>query len=410
MSNNIPEIRFKGFTHAWEQRTLGDLIEAFDEVISGKTGLPIATSSRRGFFLQDEYFDGGRTGIDENINFHLVPKGYITYRHMSDDSIFKFNQNDFDSDVLVSKEYPVFKSNKHSEQYFLLTHLNNSPRFLEFSMMQKLGGTRVRLYFKVLTEYKLSLPALEEQTAIGNFFRALDDTITLHKRKLEGLKELKSAYLQQMFPQAGENLPRVRFAGFTGDWKKRKLGEMVEKLKSYSLSRDVETKEETGYRYIHYGDIHKQVADLIVTDKQLPCIKISDYIPLNRGDLVLADASEDYTGIAEPSIILHEPQEKIIAGLHTIALRPQNTNALYLYYLLHTDTFKKYGCKAGTGLKVFGITFDNLSIFETTIPIIEEQIAIGYFFYNFDCIIEKQKIKLDKLKQLKSAYLQKLFV
>ena len=386
------------------------MIEAFDEVISGKTGLPIATSSRRGFFLQDEYFDGGRTGIDENINFHLVPKGYITYRHMSDDSIFKFNQNDFDSDVLVSKEYPVFKSNKHSEQYFLLTHLNNSPRFLEFSMMQKLGGTRVRLYFKVLTEYKLSLPALEEQTAIGNFFRALDDTITLHKRKLEGLKELKSAYLQQMFPQAGENLPRVRFAGFTGDWKKRKLGEMVEKLKSYSLSRDVETKEETGYRYIHYGDIHKQVADLIVTDKQLPCIKISDYIPLNRGDLVLADASEDYTGIAEPSIILHEPQEKIIAGLHTIALRPQNTNALYLYYLLHTDTFKKYGCKAGTGLKVFGITFDNLSIFETTIPIIEEQIAIGYFFYNFDCIIEKQKIKLDKLKQLKSAYLQKLFV
>ncbi|WP_460641036.1 restriction endonuclease subunit S, partial [Lacrimispora brassicae] len=191
---------------------------------------------------------------------------------------------------------------------------------------------------------------------------------------------------------------------------KRKFGEMVEKLKSYSLSRDVETKEETGYRYIHYGDIHKQVADLIVTDEQLPRIKISDYIPLNRGDLVLADASEDYTGIAEPSIILHEPQEKIIAGLHTIALRPQNTNALYLYYLLHTDTFKKYGCKAGTGLKVFGITFDNLSIFETTIPIVEEQIAIGYFFYNFDCIIEKQKIKLDRLKQLKSAYLQKMFV
>jgi type I restriction enzyme S subunit len=205
-------------------------------------------------------------------------------------------------------------------------------------------------------------------------------------------------------------VPQVRFAGFTGDWKMRKLGDMVEKLRSYSLSRDVETKEETGYRYIHYGDIHKQVADLIITDVQLPRIKISDYIPLNRGDLVLADASEDYTGIAEPSIILHEPREKIIAGLHTIALRPQNTNALYLYYLFHTDMFKKYGCQAGTGLKVFGITFDNLSIFETTIPILEEQIAIGNFLYNFDCIIEKQQIKLKKLKKLKSAFLQKMFV
>ena len=314
-------------------------------------------------------------------------------------------------EVAVSGYYITMRTKEAYDDNYFSVWLK-SPRAIKLYKLHATGGLleKQRVQYSTFSEIQTLVPNFSEQTAIGNFFRTLDDTITLHKRKLEGLKELKLGYLQQMFPKVGESVPRVRFSGFTGDWKKRKFGEMVEKLKSYSLSRDVETKEETGYRYIHYGDIHKQVADLIVTDEQLPRIKISDYIPLNRGDLVLADASEDYTGIAEPSIILHEPQEKIIAGLHTIALRPQNTNALYLYYLLHTDTFKKYGCKAGTGLKVFGITFDNLSIFETTIPIVEEQIAIGYFFYNFDCIIEKQKIKLDRLKQLKSAYLQKMFV
>ena len=314
-------------------------------------------------------------------------------------------------EVAVSGYYITMRTKEAYDDNYFSVWLK-SPRAIKLYKLHATGGLleKQRVQYSTFSEIQTLVPTFSEQTAIGNFFRTIDDAITLHKRKLEGLKELKRSYLQQMFPDAGDNVPRVRFAGFTGNWKMRKLGEMVEKLKSYSLSRDVETNEETGYRYIHYGDIHKQVADLIVTDEQLPRIKISDYIPLNRGDLVLADASEDYTGIAEPSIILHEPQEKIIAGLHTIALRPQNTNALYLYYLLHTDTFKKYGCKAGTGLKVFGITFDNLSIFETTIPIIEEQIAIGCFFYNFDCIIEKQKIKLDKLKQLKAVYLQKLFV
>ena len=144
-------------------------------------------------------------------------------------------------------------------------------------------------------------------------------------------------------------------------WVQRKLGDVFDKLRSYPLSRDAETEEVTGYRYIHYGDIHKQVADIITHDEQLPSIKSGDYSPIKQGDLVLADASEDYTGIAEPCVILHEPKEKIISGLHTIAVRPIGTNSIYLYYLLHTEEFKKFSSYAGTGLKVFGITFYNLT-------------------------------------------------
>lgn len=82
------------------------------------------------------------------------------------------------------------------------------------------------------------------------------------------------------------NVPEIRFKGFGEDWERRKLGEVVEKLKSYPLSRDVESENATGYRYIHYGDIHKQRADIITDDEQLPSIKAGDYVPLQRGDII----------------------------------------------------------------------------------------------------------------------------
>lgn len=195
----IPEIRLDGFEGEWEIVSLGTLIENYDEIISGASGFPIATSSRKGLYLQNDYFEGGRTGIDLTLDFHRVPIGYVTYRHMSDDSIFKFNKNNFETDVLVSKEYPVFTSNNSSDIDFLLYHLNNSRLFLRFSTMQKLGGTRVRLYYKNLITYKLAVPTLEEQQAIGSYFSNLDNLIAAHQEKISQLETLKKKLLQAMF-------------------------------------------------------------------------------------------------------------------------------------------------------------------------------------------------------------------
>lgn len=195
----VPEIRLDGFEGEWEVVNLGTLIENYDEVISGTSGFPIATSSRKGLYLQNDYFEGGRTGIDLTLDFHRVPIGYVTYRHMSDDSIFKFNKNNFETDVLVSKEYPVFISNDSSDIDFLLYHLNNSRLFLRFSTMQKLGGTRVRLYYKNLITYKLAVPTLKEQQAIGSYFSNLDNLINSHQEKISQLETLKKKLLQDMF-------------------------------------------------------------------------------------------------------------------------------------------------------------------------------------------------------------------
>ena len=195
----VPEIRLDGFEGEWEVVNLGTLIENYDEVISGTSGFPIATSSRKGLYLQNDYFEGGRTGIDLTLDFHRVPIDYVTYRHMSDDSIFKFNKNNFKTDVLVSKEYPVFINNDNSDIDFLLYHLNNSRLFLRFSTMQKLGGTRVRLYYKNLITYKLAVPTLKEQQAIGSYFSNLDNLINSHQEKISQLETLKKKLLQDMF-------------------------------------------------------------------------------------------------------------------------------------------------------------------------------------------------------------------
>lgn len=206
-----------------------------------------------------------------------------------------------------------------------------------------------------------------------------------------------------------DKVPEIRFNGFGGEWEERKLESLTERVKSYSLSRDVESREYTGYKYIHYGDIHTKVANIIDENSILPNIKEGAYELLEKGDLILADASEDYQGIATPAIVNTYTPYKLVAGLHTIALRPLNSSSLFLYYLCNSSSFKKYGFKTGTGMKVFGISFSNLVKFEGNIPSLEEQTQIGCFFKKLDSIIAIRQRELDNVRQTKKAFLQKMF-
>ncbi len=192
-------------------------------------------------------------------------------------------------------------------------------------------------------------------------------------------------------------------------WKQRKLTNLVSVIKSYPLSRSVETEKNTGVRYIHYGDIHTKRADKITSKSNIPNINVGDYKYLEKDDLALADASEDYQGIAMPSVIVEKTPFRIVAGLHTIALRPKTIEPLYLYYLIHSSTFRKYGYKVGTGMKVFGISKNNILKFETLFPCIEEQTKISSLLNKIDDTIALHQEKLSKLQSLKEAALQSLF-
>ena len=204
-------------------------------------------------------------------------------------------------------------------------------------------------------------------------------------------------------------VPQIRFNGYSDAWVQRNLGEVVQKVKSYSLSRDVETEDDTGFEYIHYGDIHTQKADVIDGNTKLPSIVPGDYDLIQEGDVIVADASEDYLGIAEPAVVVNKPTENLVAGLHTIAIRPNGIHPLFLYYLLHTQLFKHFGYRTGTGLKVFGISYPNLAKFTFAMPTLDEQKAIANTLRDMDNLIAANQRKLDLLKEQKKGYLQKMF-
>ena len=177
----VPEIRFEGFTEAWEQRKLEDLTEELSDYATMASGLPLLTSSRSGLMYQSDFRDRKTTTSDETL-FSIVPKGSCTYRHMSDDDIFHLNINVLEKG-LVSREYPVFISSENNDLEFIIQHINSSNRFRTFCKGQKKGGTRTRLYYKTLCEFEMMIPSIEEQKKISATLHNLDHLITLHQRK-----------------------------------------------------------------------------------------------------------------------------------------------------------------------------------------------------------------------------------
>ncbi|WP_263705369.1 restriction endonuclease subunit S [Shouchella tritolerans] len=398
-----PAIRFSGFNEDWEERMLGDVLKEHNELIKGDI-YPIATSSRKGLFLQTEYFEGGRSGIDETLTFHIVPENYITYRHMSDDSTFHFNKNTMGTPVLVSKEYPVFTTNEKANDEFILRNLNYSAAFSNFSHMQKKGGTRVRLYYNVLQTYKLLLPTVEEQTEIGDFFKQLDDTIALHQQELTTLKQTKQGFFQKMFPKEGESMPEVRFPGFTGEWEECKVKDFSEETFGGGTPKTSIKEYWNGeIPWIQSSDLEEhQVSSVFakkkITEKGLQN-SATKLIPKNSIAIVTR------VGVGKIALI----QFEYATSQDFLSLSNLKVNEWFGVYSLYNQLQKELHNVQGTSIK--GITKNELLEKKINIPTdLKEQTKIGNFFKKLDITITLHQRELDALKQTKKAFLQKMFV
>ena len=194
---DVPEVRFAGFTEAWEQRKVGNLIEDYVERTTIQNQYPVLTSSQQqGIVLQEAYFADRQVTTNDNVGYFVLPKGYFTYRSRSDTDVFVFNRNDILDKGIISYYYPVFQT-KYTCSDFLLRRLNHGIR-KQLAMAAEGTGQKLLAHskFKNMT---VSVPKIGEQQKIGTFFRQLDRLITLHQRKVALLQNIKKACLEKMF-------------------------------------------------------------------------------------------------------------------------------------------------------------------------------------------------------------------
>ena len=224
--------------------------------------------------------------------------------------------------------------------------------------------------------------------------------------------------LEKMFPKNGTNVPEIRFKGFTDSWEQRKLGNVLVSLQNNTLSRADLSNESGVAKNVHYGDVLIKFGEVLdVSKEQFPMILDESVLTkykasfLQNGDVIVADTAEDST-VGKCSEIAGLNDEIVLSGLHTIPYRPvENFASGYLGYYLNSDTYHNQLLPLMQGIKVTSISKSAMQDTDIFYPkSIEEQGKISNYLQALDHLITLHQRKLEKLKILKKACLEKMFV
>ncbi|EKM3531736.1 restriction endonuclease subunit S [Listeria monocytogenes] len=398
LEKSVPVIRFKGFSEAWEQRKLGDLVVDYVEKTSVQNQFPMLTSSQqKGIVLQEDYFANRQVTTENNIGYFVLPRGYFTFRSRSDNDVFVFNRNDIIDRGIISYFYPVFTL-KSADSDFFLRRINNGIQ-RQLSIQAEGTGQHV-LSLKKFKNIVAMFPSEGEQKKIGSFFKQLDDTIALHQRKLDTLKQMKKGLLQQMFPKSEEDVPKIRFADFDEEWYQRKLGEEFEK---------VNERNDGSFGKTHWISVAKMY--FVEPNKVLSNnIDTRTYV-MRKGDIAFEGHSN--TDFKFGRFVANDIGPGIVSELFPVYRHKTNydnnywKNAIQLEHIMAPIYSKSITSSGNSSNKLDSKHFLNQKIY---IADFEEQEKIGSIFKQLDNTIILYQNKLNKFDILKKAYLQTMFI
>ncbi|CYU69192.1 Restriction endonuclease S subunit [Streptococcus suis] len=405
--STVPRLRFPGFTDAWKQRKLGEVLKERNESRSPSADVPLVSFTvENGVTPKTERYNREFLVRDENKKYKFTQLDDIVYNPAN----LKFGaiaRNKYGAAVFspIYVTYGVL-----SEAHPLFVELIvTSTNFIQRALRYQEGTVYERMAVKSfdLLRSEILLPALPEQEAIGNFFSDLDQLITLHQRKLDDVKELKKALLQKMFPKGnGNDFPELRFPEFTDAWKQRKLGEVSKRVTRRN-------KELISSLPLTISAQHGLVDQEEFFNKQVASKDVSSYYLIKKGEFAYNKSySNGYPWGAIKRLDRYE-----MGVLSTLYIVFKPTSLICSDYLVsYYDTvnwYKEVSMIAAEGARNHGLL--NIApndFFKTRlfIPTLPEQEAIGSFFSDLDQLITLHQRQLDHLKLLKKALLQQMFI
>lgn len=268
-------------------------------------------------------------------------------------------------------------------------------------LLPLIQGTKISSISKsALQKTNIIYPRSEdEQRQIGGTLRSLDDIIALHQHKLNKTKELKAAYLSEMFPAEGERKPKRRFAGFTDDWEQRKLEEVS---KVYDGTHQTPTYTDSGIMFLSVENIKTLNSKKYISEEAFA----KDFkIRPQKGDILMTRIGD----IGTANVVRSD--EPVAYYVSLALLKPIEIDSNFLATSIATQFVQD-----GLWKKTLHIAFprkinkNEIAKVEINVPSFKEQIKIGTFFKRLDDTIALHQHKLEKLQNIKQAYLNEMFV
>lgn len=384
-NNKTPKLRFSGYTDDWEQRKLDDVVEFLDTMRK-----PLEGAKR----ISGPYPYYGASGIVDYVDGYLFDEELIL---LSEDGANITDRN-YPVCFLASGKYWV---NNHA--HVLRTKQGNENNFICNSLERKdytqynTGMAMPKLNKETCKKIPILCPGFEEQKKIGDYFRSLDNLITLHQRKLEKLQNMKKSCLQKMFPKDGATVPEIRFSEFQGDWEERTLGSCFdERLESLPDGELLSVTIGSGIKKFSELDRH----DNSNTDK-------SKYKRVCIGDIAYnsmrmwqgASGRSPYEGIVSPAYTVVKPIGDIDTQFFAYMFKKKE--------IVHLFEINSQGLTSDT----WNLKYPAFSKIVVRVPRnVEEQSRIARFLLELDELISCTEQEIEITKRMKKGCLQKMFV
>ena len=378
-----PALRFKGFTDPWEQRKFSDI--TFPAGEKNRDNLPLESYSitnEHGFIPQDEKFENGGTMREADKRmYYIVSPNSFAY-NPARINVGSIGYQNTGKDVIVSSLYEVFKTSDDVDDR-LLWHWFKSPDFQKLIFQLQEGGVRLYFYYDKLCMGTVSLPSLEEQRKIGQFFDSLDTLITLHQRKYEKLVNIKKSMLDKMFPQNGASVPEIRFKSFTDPWEQRKLEEYLE-VSSQKNFEGIYTKEDVLSVSGDFGIVNQ----IEFQGRSFAGASVANYGVVETGDIVytksplksnpygIIKANKGKNGIVSTLYAVYKPKQSVNPEFVQIYFEQDARMNNYMHPLVNKGAKNDMKVSAENALKG-----------QIVFPDIKEQRTISEFFRNLETLI-----------------------